>query len=199
MRKMSAIMSMFWTAFALTQSIPAMADEQEIKDKAKSFAESEVANWVTDVDVVTALNAANAANKNYDQAKIDELDLQWRAEVGAAAHPLIDMVLATPASSKAKSWCDGSGGLVTEVIIMDDKGLNIGICDPTSDYWQGDEAKFQKSFGAGAGAIFVDEVEQDGSSQKFQVQTSMTIVDPANGQPIGAITIGLDAEGLLAQ
>jgi hypothetical protein len=70
------------------------------------------------------------------------------------------------------------------------------MCDPTSDFWQGDEAKWQKSFSAGPDAIFVDDVEQDESTQKFEVQTSMTVVDPATGKAIGAITVGLDADKL---
>jgi hypothetical protein len=45
----------------------------------------------------------------------------------------------------------------------------------------------------------VDDVEQDSSTQKFQVQASMTVVDPASGQPIGVVTVGLDAEGLMMQ
>jgi hypothetical protein len=190
----------FGTAMAaLLLTSSSYADDAEIQAKAKAFTEGEVAKWVADADVVAAINAANGANAAYDQAKIDELDKQWRAEVGAAAHPLIDAVMASPASAKAKGWCDGSGGLVTEVILMDNKGLNVGICDTTSDYWQGDEPKYQNTFSKGAGAVFVDEVEQDSSTQKFQVQSSMTVVDPASGQPIGAVTIGLDAEGLMAQ
>jgi hypothetical protein len=39
-------------------------------------------------------------------------------------------------------------------------------------------------------------VEQDESTQKFEVQTSMTVVDPATGKAIGAITVGLDADKL---
>lgn len=180
-------------------STASLADDAEIKDKAKSYTESEVAKWVADADVVAAINAANAANASYDQAKIDTLDKQWRAEVGAAAHPLIDQIMGSPASAKAKSWCGGAGGVVTEIILMDNKGLNVGICDATSDYWQGDEPKFQNTFPKGAGTVFVDDVEQDSSTQKFQVQSSMTVVDPATGQPIGAVTVGLDAEGLMAQ
>jgi hypothetical protein len=180
-------------------SAATFADNEDIKAKAQSYTETEVSKWVADPDVVAALNAANAANASYDQAKIDELDKQWRAEVGASAHPLIDSVMGNPASAKAKSWCDGSGGTVTEIILVDNKGLNVGICDATSDYWQGDEPKFQNTFPKGAGTVFVDEVEQDSSTQKFQVQSSMTVVDPASGQPIGAVTVGLDAEGLMAQ
>jgi hypothetical protein len=186
-------------ALSVAISTAAVADDAEIKAKAKDYTESQVAKWVADADVVAALNAANTASASYDQAKIDTLDKQWRAEVGAASHPLIDQVMSSSASAKAKSWCNGGGGVVTEVILMDDKGLNVGICDVSSDYWQGDEAKYKNTFAKGAGAVFVDDVEQDSSTQKFQVQSSMTVVDPATGKPIGAVAVGLDAEGLMAQ
>jgi hypothetical protein len=60
---------------------------------------------------------------------------------------------------------------------------------------QGDEAKWQKSYGAGPGAVFVDEIEFDDSSQAFQSQVSVTIVD-GSGAAIGAITIGVNVEEL---
>ncbi|MEZ5832819.1 MAG: hypothetical protein R3D05_16725 [Dongiaceae bacterium] len=196
MFKTSILLGAATLALSVTVSTVSMADDAEIKAKAKEYTETQVAKWVADADIIAAINAANATSAGYDQAKIDALDKQWRAEVGAASHPLIDQVMANPASAKAKGWCSGAGGVVTEIILMDDKGLNVGICDPTSDYWQGDEAKYQKTFPMGPGAIFVDDVEQDSSTQKFQVQSSMTVVDPATGKPIGAITVGLDAEGL---
>jgi hypothetical protein len=183
-------------AVALTGA--AQADDAEIKAKAQAFSETEIKKWAADPDIVAAIAAANTERAGYDQAKIDELDKQWRAEVGAAAHPLIDATAANPASAKLKAICEGQGGLVTEAFVMDAKGLNVGMCDATSDYWQGDEGKWQKTFSAGPGGIFVDDVEQDESSQKFQVQTSVTVVD-ASGAPIGAMTVGLDAESLMAK
>jgi hypothetical protein len=183
-------------AVALTGA--AQADDAEIKAKAQAFSETEIKKWAADPDIVAAIAAANAERAAYDQAKLDELDKQWRAEVGAAAHPLIDATTANPASAKLKAICEGQGGLVSEAFVMDAKGLNVGMCDATSDYWQGDEDKWQKTFSAGPGAVFVDDVEQDESTQKFQVQTSVTVVD-ASGAAIGAMTVGLDAESLMAK
>jgi hypothetical protein len=176
----------------------AQADDAEIKAKALAFSETEIKKWAADPDIVAAIAAANAERAAYDQAKIDALDQQWKSEVGAAAHPLIDATAANPASAKLKAICEGQGGLVTEAFVMDAKGMNVGMCDATSDYWQGDEAKWQKTFSAGPNAVFVDDVEQDESTQKFQVQTSITVVD-ASGKAIGAMTVGLDAESLMAK
>ncbi|MFT6642014.1 MAG: hypothetical protein ACJAUZ_003018, partial [Flavobacteriaceae bacterium] len=61
-----------------------------------------------------------------------------------------------------------------------------------SDIWQGEEGKYKKSFLVGPGAVFVDEVEFDESTQSYQSQVNATIVDPNSGKAIGAVSVGLD-------
>lgn len=172
-----------------------LADEPYV-EAARAYFTASVQPWLEDAAVVDAIKAQNAANAGLDAAAIDKLDQAWRAEVEAGDHPTIDAVLATPLSKLLAEKRDAASGVITEVFITDAKGLNVAQSDPTSDYWQGDEAKWQKSFGAGAGAVFVDEVEKDESTQQFQTQLSATIVDPATGAPIGAITVGLNVDGL---
>jgi hypothetical protein len=77
---------------------------------------------------------------------------------------------------------------------MDNKGLNVAQSDVTSDYWQGDEAKWKKSFLAGPDGLFIDEVEFDESTQTYQAQVSVSIADPDSGEAIGAITVGVNVE-----
>lgn len=79
---------------------------------------------------------------------------------------------------------------------MDAKGLNVGQSDVTSDYMQGDEDKWQKTYPVGPDAVFIDEVEFDDSSGQFQSQANATVTDPATGQAIGAITLGINVEKL---
>jgi hypothetical protein len=105
--------------------------------------------------------------------------------------------MASAASKILKRLKAAHPDTVTEVLVMDNRGLNVGQSDVTSDYMQGDESKWQKTYAVGAGAIFIDEVEFDESTQKFQSQISATISDPATGEPIGAITVGLNIESLL--
>jgi hypothetical protein len=54
-----------------------------------------------------------------------------------------------------------------------------------------------ETYGIGPDAVHFSEVELDESTQRYQAQISLTIVDPATGEPIGAMTVGVDAEALL--
>lgn len=173
----------------------ALASEPHVAPMTE-FANSTVAEWVKSDLVVNAVKAQNAKNAAVTQDEIDSLDKAWRAQTGASERPLIDEVLGNDLSGYLAGKREESGGLVTEIFVMDNKGLNVGQSDVTSDYWQGDEAKWQKTYGAGPGAIFIDEVEMDESTQTFQSQLSMSIVDPATGEVIGAITVGVNIDAL---
>jgi hypothetical protein len=170
--------------------VPAVADEytQPLTDLAKG----RIAEIAASPEVIAAVQAQNAITAAYDQAKIDELDKEWRAEVDAEAKPLIDATLNNAASKYLASAQDESAGLFTEIFVTDAKGLNVAQSTVTSDYWQGDEEKYTESFAKGANAIYIGEVEQDESTQAFQSQVSITIADPASGAPIGSLTVGVD-------
>lgn len=157
--------------------------------------EADLKAAMSDASVIDAIKAQNAAHASLSQGDIDSLDQQWRAEVDASDKPLINQVAGNALSSYLQQIKGDGAGLYTEIFVMDNKGLNVGMSDTTSDYWQGDEGKFQKTFGAGADAVFVDEIEEDESSQSLQSQASFTIVD-GSGAPIGAVTFGININDL---
>lgn len=185
-------------AAVLTMSNTAIADE-EIEAAAKLFAERNVSSWIQNPVVITAIKAQNKKNASLTQSDVDALDKTWRAESANSGGPMISEVTDNTLSKFLRDIKDAQQGLVTEVFVMDDKGLNVGQSDVTSDFWQGDEAKWQKTYPASPNAMFVDDVEMDESTQSFQTQISIAITDPATGENIGAVTIGVDAEGLLMQ
>lgn len=160
----------------------------------KAFVESDVMSWAQSARVISAINVQNSQTAGASIDQIQEWDSQWRAEVGQATQPLIGEVMGRPLSVFLGEQVAASGGRITEIFVMDALGLNVAASDVTSDYWQGDEDKFSRSFGAGADAVFVDEVEFDESSQTYQGQVSISLTDPETGQVIGAMTIGLNAE-----
>jgi hypothetical protein len=183
--------------FASTMiSAPAAFAGDDYAAAAQDFVTKNVVPKLADPVVLDALKAQDAKNAGLQQADIDALDKTWRAEVEAAAKPMIDAALGSPVSKYLADLREKSNGVVTEIFVTDAKGLNVGQSDPTSDYWQGDEAKWQKTFAVGPGAVFVDKIEQDESTQQLQTQVSMTISDPATGAAIGAVTVGINVDGL---
>jgi hypothetical protein len=180
---------------ALFAAAPALAAD-DFTPALQAYMASDIASWAADPALVAAITAQNAATGGYDQAKIDALDQEWQAAVGAGDNALVTGVLTGPAADFLRAKVADSGGKITEAFVTDAKGLNVAASDPTSDYWQGDEDKFLKVFPAPDGA-FISEVEMDESTQRYQGQISLTITDPATGAAIGTLTVGVDAESLI--
>jgi len=165
----------------------------EYADQLNELAAGKIAEIVASADVVSAVQAQNEMTAGYDQAKVDALDLQWRAEVDASDKPLINEVLGRALSEYLVGVQEESEGMFTEIFAMDAKGLNVGQSGVTSDYWQGDEGKWQVPFNDGT--VELGDVEEDESTQTFQSQVSVPVVD-GNGNRIGAVTFGVNVEFL---
>jgi hypothetical protein len=168
----------------------------EFESELQALAAGQIAEIVSAEEVISAVNAQNQVTGAYDQAKIDELDGKWRAEAESVDQPFIDKVLEKPLSVYLADIQEASNGLFTEVFVMDAKGLNVGQSDVTSDYWQGDEAKWQETYSAGKGSVHISELEEDESTQTLQSQVSVPVVDPASGDVIGAVTFGVNVDNL---
>jgi len=148
--------------------------------------------WLIKPLLIDVLRAQNAAHAGMTQAEIDILDAQWRAERAGGDRPLINKVMSNPLSQFLKLLQENSNGLFTEIFVMDSKGLNVGQSVVSDDYWQGDEAKWRKSFLAGSNARHIGEPEFVEATGRYQAQLSMPIIDPKNGAVIGAVTLGVD-------
>ena len=193
MKKVVTAFLLACTAVAVPMGV-SMAQDAKLAP-ISDYVASDIKPWLNEPVIIEAIKAQNAANANLGQADIDALDKKWRAEVDGSDHSMIDGVLGNALSKFLQEKKAASNGKIAEVFVMDAKGLNVGQSDPTSDYWQGDEGKFQKSFGAGKDAVFVDDIEKDESTQALQSQASVTISDD-KGTPIGAITVGVNVDAL---
>ncbi|MDH4414740.1 MAG: hypothetical protein QE484_15620 [Rhizobium sp.] len=141
--------------------------------------------------VVVSVDAQNKRLTDMAQNKIDELDNQWKAEREAADKPLIAATLSNPLSVYLARIQGKSLGLYAEIFVMDKNGLNVGQSSVTSDFWQGDEDKFQKTFDVSEDAMFVDAAEWDDEAKIWRNQVSFTLVD-ASKKKIGAVTVELN-------
>lgn len=126
-----------------------------------------------------------------NETEILELDGQWRAERESDDQPLITAVLAAPLSNYLLQIQAGSLGLYSEIFVMDVNGLNAGQSAITSDYWQGDEAKFQKTYDVAPDAVFIDEPEFNDATGTWRQQLNFTLTSPA-GDAYGAATVEIN-------
>jgi len=164
-----------------------IASAEKAPQKVYDLADSTLAAVGSDPVVVAAVKAQNAEGKSL--ADIQAMDTKWKAQAG-----VVDYMAALMDSSLGKhlKMIQAKEGYYAEIFVMDNQGANVAMTDKTSDYWQGDEGKFKNSFAGGKGAVFVDEVEFDDSSQSYLVQVSVPVMD--GGKAIGAITFGIDVD-----
>lgn len=161
-----------------------------------SYLDGNIRTWSHDPAIIDAVNAQNLRTAGIKQAEIDHQDTVWRADVIARAMSLVDSVVDNSTADLLRRKVARSGGTINEIFIMDAQGLNVAASIPTTDYWQGDEAKFTETFPRGKGAYHFSGLEYDESTGKVQTQISLAITDPATGKVIGAMTVGVDVNKL---
>jgi len=184
MRRIFVILAGMLLAFNLT----AFAGEQAPK-AVYDLANGELALHGQDPIIVGAVKAQNAEGKTL--ADIKAMDEKWRGDSGLKDY--MKALMENDCAKHLRSMQEAKP-YYSEIFVMDNQGANVCQTDKTSDYWQGDEAKFQKSFNGGAGATFVDEVEFDDSAQTYLVQVSVPVMN--EGVAIGAITFGINVDAL---
>lgn len=182
------------SAILATGAAPVPAAEDDHRQAIREQVVPKVRAMIGDWEVTDAIIAQNARHAGLSQSRIDNLDKQWRAETASGGGKLVDAVLSNKLSGYLSGVQADSQGLFSEIFVMDNRGLNVGQSGLTTDYWQGDEAKWQETYGKGADAMLIDDVEFDESSQTFQSQLSLPVVDPNSGEVIGAITVGVNMD-----
>ena len=160
---------------------------EQAPQKVSDLANTSLAALGTNPQIVEAVKAQNAQGMTLDQIKAK--DEKWKAHAGTADYM---QALMDSACGEYLRSVQAGDDYYAEIFVMDNQGANVAMTDKTSDYWQGDEAKFKKSFNGGQGAVFVDDVEFDDSAQAYLVQVSVPVKD--GGTVIGAITFGINID-----
>lgn len=201
------------TGAAFAQDAPPPNPPSEaVVQYAKDFV---AANLIGNAELNAAITASTDKYRRlgYDETNI--LDSQWRVaksgvekEAKAAStlkelagdKSIEDHIKAGEALIKAARENDASKwlikvqegaaptGAVTEIFVMDGWGWNVAQTGGTSDFYQGDEGKWQKTFASNDIEI-LDIVEEDGIRY---AQISLPIKD--GDKNIGAVTVGVDVD-----
>lgn len=170
---------------ALTAAITAHAG---IDDATKGLVTGTLLPLISHEALLAGAVASNGLGRSLDD--IQAIDAEWRAAEDLL--PIHEQVLVNPAAEALQALVEANAAIV-EVFATDNQGANFAQSGLTSDFWQGDEAKWQNSFNEGNGGIDVGEVEYDESADAYLQQVSLPLV-AADGSVIGAVTFGLQVQ-----
>lgn len=202
------------SAPALAQTAPAAKDEMP-GPAVEKYARDFLAKWSGDAKLIAAIKASTEKTKSYSFDDVIIRDSQWRVaksgpekEKKAAetlneltkvkldenvkkGEAIIKEARENDISKFLQAQIDSAEpkGAVVEIFVMDGWGWNVGQTGGTSDFYQGDEGKWQKTF-ARADPNEVEVlpiVEEDGIRM---AQISLPIKD--GDKNVGAVTIGID-------
>lgn len=168
------------------------------RQKIKQLMLPKMHKWIAFTEIIKPIASQNIDNREKSLEQLLLKDAQWQEEFSSATPDFSATVLANPLSEKLRQLKEESAGLITEIIVMDERGFNAGISDMTSDYWQGDEEKYLQIFNRPADTLFFDAVLFDESTRRFQVQISAQIYQAENPQAIGVMTVAVDIEKILS-
>lgn len=161
--------------------------------KIQKYIDSNVRGWLASPVILKAVDQQNLNHMGLSADDIYILDQRWRKEKVRGGGDLMKSKLENSVSQFLRGVKAASGGVITEIFIMDNKGLNVAQTNATGDYMQGDEAKWKETYLNGAKGLLIDEVEEDGG---VNVSPTSLSVSRANGYTLGAVTIGINVDAL---
>ena len=166
---------------AVAQSQPTA---EEFGEMVLEYAKTDLQSWITDPVIIYAIKEQNELRASVSDFKIRGMDKRW-IDGGKYGDMVLEM-LDRQASIITRDRRELSNGIITEIIVMDNRGMNVAISDRTSDFYQGDEAKYQETFLKGPDAVHVSELEFDESTQKIQTQVSLPLsfIGPVTRQAV---------------
>jgi hypothetical protein len=135
-----------------------------------------------DPQLLSAVTAKNSSGETAED--IQRKDREWIANPKA---PLRAELTRGACADRLRSLVQ-EDTFVVEAFVTDAQGALVCATRETSDYWQGDEAKWQKTYGEGK-RLFIDEAAQDTSTGVYAIQLSTLI--SSGSQKAGALTLTL--------
>lgn len=149
-------------------------------------------------DFMDGLFAAPGRRSHLSQGEIANLDAIW-SQINHPEHALlVAEVLNTPTAEQLRQVIKHSDGVIEELFLVNAQGLLVASSHMTTDYWQGDEAKFIQIEVDPDAAYFIDEVRYDQSSRHFLSQVSVPFRNEQS-ELMGILVVGIDVERALSE
>ncbi|GMR22774.1 MAG: hypothetical protein BMS9Abin37_1147 [Acidobacteriota bacterium] len=176
------ILAVLSSAPALQKADPALEAEVEARITI-------VERWASDPIVVRAVREAN--EKLRSMSEIELIDTRWQETRGV--DDFIRSIIDHPAAKRLREL-RASNPELQEAFLTDRLGANVAATNKTSDFYQGDEAKFADAYHNGAGSVHLGKIALVESFQAFSVQIGVPVMD--EGRAIGILVVTVNAEKL---
>ena len=150
-----------------------------------------VTEWASDPIVVEAVKEANARPLGMDE--IERIDAKWQATRGV--DEFIRGLIDHPAAVRLRELRESHPEL-QEAFVTDARGANVACTNKTSDFYQGDEAKFVEAFADGKGGFHLGELVRDESIQSYSITLGVPVMD--GDVAIGVLDVTVNVEKLKA-
>lgn len=187
-----------FNSFVHTCSSSGFYLSQYERDRIQALLRPWLERWLADPDLYRVLSEHNKQHKNLSPEQLLSRDLRWQQAFADGTQSEIFQWLDQSQSRTLGRWQSETEGVVGELILMGEQGLNAAVSFMTSDYWQGDEAKFEQVYGAQPGELVFSPVVYDESTRRFQVHVGVPLYDPDTEKSLGVLSLGVDVELALA-
>lgn len=149
----------------------------------------QLAKPITQLKAIAKQPAVQMSIQAHSQEKIDiqsmiEIDRQWQANPN-----LPNKMLDPSVQQLFNEYIQQPHAMFVELILMAKQGQTLAGAPITSDYWQGDEAKFLEVLKREN--IFVSSLDWDESSRSISAQISIPVW--VNGKIQGVLTGAVEA------
>jgi len=137
---------------------------------------------ISDPELVRAISAKNKVTESESEVKKKDADWQRDREL-----PLRKQISSNECAVRLKEVVQEDPA-ISEAYLMDNRGALVCSLGDVSDYWQGDEPEFQRTFGQGQ-FLFVGDPAADPLTGDWTVPISMVVLDGPT--KVGAATLTL--------
>ncbi len=174
--------------FCMSFSAFTMADKQDEMASILLSKITGVNQLAKQVRFISAVKKQNAMGLSLDEIK--KRDQQWMQD-GADSELKISMG-SSDIGKFLSNVIKKNSEKYNEMFLTDNQGANVAAYPLTSDYWQGDEAKFIEAFNNGDGKIYIGKLEFDESTKVNAIQISVPVKYGAKA--IGVLVIGVKVD-----
>lgn len=163
------------------------AQSAGVLHKALAAEAKRLRTWSDDAIFVDAAGAQNA--RRVALAEIMKIDEEWQAG------KTIETVTSGPCADRLRHLMRDRDYYV-EAFLTDNRGALVCASAVTTDYFQGDEAKWSRAFDEGRGNVFIDRPRFDDSAKATVGVISLPVRDGAT--VVGVLSVGVSADKLPA-